>query len=88
MPIRYNFKGICLEYCPDNDMEGVINENDWAYTPNYSNYTCQPSSAAAASNSTDILKVDFVPLGYRRKIPKDQIVFFKAAISTTLGDVK
>lgn len=38
-------------------------------------------------NKSAMINVTFVPMGYRRRIPKDQIFFFKASVASRIGNL-
>lgn len=89
MPIRFLYKGTCLKTCPDNDLNPslITTVSDLVFEPLYDNYTCKEQGYSVWQNQTKALSVRFVPMGYRKRLPKDQILYFRAAISNINGNV-
>ena len=76
-------RGMCVSSCPDYELP-VLNKTHLMMTfePNYTDYTCVESRVSVAANLTGNITVKKVELGYRYRIPKDQIVFLKVAVSS------
>jgi hypothetical protein len=88
MPIRFNYKGICLSACPDNDLpSNLISAYDYVFTPDYDQYTCVESKLSIGQNQTGNLRVRLVPMGYRKRLPKDQILYFRVAVANVYGNL-
>jgi len=44
---------------------------DYPFLPDYDKYTCVESQNALATRESSGLNVTFVPMGFRKRIPKD-----------------
>ena len=60
---------------------------DHYLVPNYDNYTCVESRTSLNLNQTAQINVTFVPMGFRKRIPKDQIMYFRAVVSNLRGNI-
>lgn len=55
--------------------------------PNYDTYACVESRSSKSLNQTSAINITFVPVGYRKRIPKDQVLYFRAVVENTRGNI-
>jgi hypothetical protein len=63
---------MCFLSCPDRDLGLDFDSVDFqTYIANYSDFTCVKSNFQSELETTEKISIQFVPFGYRKRIPKD-----------------
>ena len=88
-PIRYLFKGACIESCPETDLDLGLEwtPEDYFYVEDYSNYTCRDTGKGFSPYFSAPLSIKVVPIGYRSAIPKDEQTTIKIHIEYSVGSI-
>jgi len=62
-----------------------VSNNVGFYYKNYSEFSCYLNPFLKNVTKMDSVAIQIVPMGYRTKIPKDEIAFLKTAVTLYSG---